>query len=190
MEILDDIKNCSLCIDELPFQPKPILQFSTHSKILLIGQAPGKLAHESGIPWNDKSGERLRDWLKITPADFYDENKMAIVPMGFCYPGKNKKGDKPPRPECRARWLDSLVARMDQRELLILVGQHAAHYFLGNDTLENHIRRSIDDQHILVLPHPSPRNNIWLTKNNWVEREIIPQAKNRVQAILKTYLPD
>lgn len=185
MSLYKEIKFCTLCVEDLPLEPKPILQFCKDSKILIVGQAPGKLAHATGIPWNDKSGERLRSWLAIDKSDFYDERKIAIVPMGFCYPGKGKSGDLPPRKECRALWLDQILAQFIDLKLIILIGQYAVHHFVGKGSLDNQIKQfaSVNDS-IIILPHPSPRNNIWLAKNNWFEQETLPLLKTKVQKIL------
>lgn len=180
--LLDEIKSCTLCIDTLPLQPKPILQFTTEARILIVGQAPGRAAHESGIPWNDPSGERLRQWLGIKKELFYNERIMAIMPMGFCYPGKAASGDLPPRPECRARWIDSVLAQFEQLDLILLVGQHATHYFLGTGNIEDHIKNCVNENgQFIVLPHPSPRNNIWLAKNDWFIKYTLPVIRSRVQ---------
>lgn len=185
MSLYKEIKFCSLCVEDLPLEPKPILQFCKDSKILIVGQAPGKLAHETGIPWNDKSGERLRSWLAIDKSVFYDERKIAIVPMGFCYPGKGKSGDLAPRKECRARWLDQIISQFIDLKLIILIGQHAVEHFVGKGSLDNQIKKfSSGNDSIIILPHPSPRNNIWLAKNSWFEQDTLPLLKEKVQRIL------
>jgi uracil-DNA glycosylase len=184
MQLLQEIRECRLCQDELPLIPRPILQFSKSSRIIIIGQAPGLLAHNSGKPWNDKSGERLREWLGIGPEIFYDASLISIVPMGFCYPGRGKSGDLPPRKECRIRWLDSILCELPSLELFVLVGGYAAEYFLGKEGLESHIRSNDFQGKFLTLAHPSPRNNIWLAKNPWYAEKIIPLVKKRVHSVL------
>lgn len=186
MKLLQEIRECRLCLNELPLVPRPILQFSQSSRIIIIGQAPGLLAHNSGKPWNDKSGERLKDWLGIGSETFYDANLISIVPMGFCYPGKGKSGDLPPRKECRIRWLDTILAELHSLELFILVGGYAVEYFLGNEGLKSHIRNNNFQGRFLALAHPSPRNNIWLAKNPWYEEEIIPRVKKRISYVLRS----
>lgn len=185
MTLIQEIKNCSLCVEDLPLEPKPILQFSKSSKILIVGQAPGRLAHDSGVPWNDLSGERLRNWLSVESADFYNKELFAIVPMGFCYPGKGLSGDLPPRKECRARWLDLILAQFTELELIILIGQHAVEHFLGKGSLESKIKEQLrGEEAIIALPHPSPRNNIWLAKNDWFEAEVLPSLREKIKSIV------
>jgi uracil-DNA glycosylase len=185
MTLIQEIRKCSLCLEDLPLEPKPILQFSKHSKILIVSQAPGRLAHESGIPWNDKSGERLRSWLAIESVDFYIKELFAIVPMGFCYPGKGVSGDLPPRKECRARWLDLIMSQFTELELIILIGQYAVEHFLGKGSLKNMIKeQSRGEDAIIVIPHPSPRNNIWLAKNDWFEISVLPSLREKIKNII------
>lgn len=172
MKLLTKIRSCNLCREELPLNPKPILQFSRSSKIMLIGQAPGILAHETNRPWNDASGIRLRTWLQISKQDFYQASNFAIVPMGFCYPGRGKSGDNPPRPECQVRWMDTILCHLKEVRLKILVGSYATEYFLGPGKLSEKIKEHATiDSPFVVLPHPSPRNNIWLAKNKWFEQD-------------------
>lgn len=174
MKLLNEIRSCTLCQDELPLTPRPILQFSRTSKIILIGQAPGLLAHETNKPWNDASGIRLRTWIQISEQDFYQPKNLAIVPMGFCYPGRGKSGDRPPRPECRVRWMDSILCHLKEARLKILVGSYATEYFLGSGNLSEKIKEhALVDSPYVVLPHPSPRNNIWLAKNKWFENDYL-----------------
>lgn len=188
MDLYAEILNCSLCTEHLPHKPKPILQLGEKAKILIVGQAPGRLAHESGIPWNDPSGDRLRLWLGLTKDEFYSKEKVAIVPMGFCYPGKGKTGDLPPRQECRARWLDSVITKCESVQLIIVVGSYAKDYFFSDENLPDLIKKwAKREEEFIVLPHPSPRNNIWLSKNKWIESDIIPQIKKRVRKILNDY---
>lgn len=180
MNLLKEINSCSLCADNLPLKPKPILQFNPKAKVLIVGQAPGIKAHESGIPWNDASGIRLREWLGLRSEDFYNPEFVAIIPMGFCYPGKGASGDLPPRMECSARWMDQLLSRLVNVQTIILVGQHSTVYFTGKGSMEKKIREYLEQQTFIVLPHPSPRNNIWLAKNKWFESEALPKIKKRM----------
>lgn len=181
MKLLDEIKSCQLCANELPLAPKPILQFHPKSEFLIIGQAPGIKAHESGIPWNDASGVRLRQWLNIHDQDFYNPRKFSIVPMGFCYPGKGKSGDLPPRKECSTRWMDTILCHLKNVKSIILVGNYSAAYFLGEGKLSDKImEHSKIDSSFIVLPHPSPRNNIWLRKNEWFEYECLPSIRRKL----------
>jgi uracil-DNA glycosylase len=187
MELLKDIRSCNICQDSLPLIAKPILQFSKQSKLLLIGQAPGIKAHNTNRPWNDASGIRLREWLKIDESDFYCAKKTAIVPMGFCYPGRGASGDNPPRPECSARWMDSILHYLKNIELKILIGSYAANHFLGKGDLTSKIRlHSTSNSPYIVLPHPSPRNNIWLSKNAWFLNEILPLIRFKITSSLSS----
>lgn len=181
MRLLNDIKSCTLCADVLPLGPKPILQFSRKSEILIVGQAPGVQAHESGIPWNDASGRRLRDWLQLPEQIFYDPKKTAIVPMGFCYPGKGSSGDLPPRPECRTLWLDTIVSSLHHIKIKIVIGNYAASYFCEKKNLSDLINNyATGTEPLIVLPHPSPRNNIWLAKNKWFEAKALPLIREKM----------
>lgn len=185
--LLQDVRSCNRCADALPHGTRPILQFNPQARILIASQAPGRKAHESGIPFNDPSGERLRHWLGIGRETFYDATQVAIVPMGFCYPGKGKSGDLPPRPECAATWHEQLLKFLPNIELTILIGQYAQAYHLqtAHTSLTNNVMNW--DKfwpHILPLPHPSPRNIFWLRRNPWFETEVIPVLQQRVAQVL------
>ena len=188
LNILADIRGCRLCAEELPFEPRPVIQASLESRILVVGQAPGTRVHETGIPFNDPSGDRLREWMGVTREQFYDPRLIALVPMGFCYPGKGKSGDLPPRAECEKAWRADLLEFLDRIELTIVLGQYAQRYHLGDQQGRN-LTETVRQWHsywpaLIALPHPSPRNNLWLRKNPWVESEIIPQLQVRIQEIL------
>ena len=158
------------------------------SKIAIIGQAPGRLVHASGIPWDDKSGENLRNWMGISEPEFYNTSKVTILPMGFCYPGTGKSGDLPPRPECAPQWHNKLWQHMPNIQLTLLIGQYAQKYYLKNK-LKKSLTESVKcykeylPDHF-VLPHPSPRNNIWRAKNRWFETEVLPVLQEKVRQVL------
>ena len=183
--LLNDIRQCKICEKHLPLGPRPIATAHPESKIVIIGQAPGTKVHASGIPWDDASGKQLRKWLKVSDEDFYDTKKFAIIPMGFCYPGKGKTGDLPPRTECAPQWHDALLQKMPKVELVILIGMYAQKYYLKKEakrTLTETVANFKDYLPLyLPLPHPSPRNRFWLTKNPWFDVEVIPE----LQAIVK-----
>ena len=186
--LLDRIRACRLCEAHLPLGPRPVLRAKASARLLIVGQAPGIKVHESGIPWNDASGIRLRHWLGIERDAFYDESRIAIVPMGFCYPGKGESGDLPPRPECAATWHAPLLAKLPNLELKLLIGQYAQNYFLGErrgktltDTVRD-FRRYLPEA--IPLPHPSPRNQLWLKVNPWFEAELVPILREHVAALL------
>ncbi|MBI1307826.1 MAG: uracil-DNA glycosylase family protein [Bacteroidetes bacterium] len=184
-ELLIQIRSCRICEAHLPFEPRPVLSASVHAGIAIIGQAPGTKVHESGIPWNDKSGELLRIWLDVTPETFYDNSRFAITPMGFCYPGKGKSGDLPPRPECSSHWQSTLFEFLPNVKLLLLIGQYAQNFYLGNQkekTLTETVRNY--EKYLpryFPLPHPSPRNRLWLRKNPWFEDELIPVLRTEIR---------
>ena len=187
-KLLAEISNCQECSKYLELGANPVVTANQKSKIIIIGQAPGTIVHKSGIPWDDKSGENLRNWLSIDKSVFYDSEKIAIVPMGFCYPGKGKSGDLPPRTECAPLWHNQIFEKMDQVKLILLIGKYAQDYYLGNKakkTLTETVRNFEDYlPKYFVLPHPSPRNNIWKAKNSWFEKDVIPQLKLRISQSL------
>ncbi len=187
-ELLHEIGQCTICSKHLQFGPRPVVSGHPESKIVIIGQAPGTKVHNSGIPWDDASGKQLRKWLNVSNEDFYDETKFAIVPMGFCYPGKGKSGDLPPRPECAPQWHQPLFDFMPNLELIILIGMYAQKYYLKKEAKKTLTETVANYTEYLpkyfVLPHPSPRNRFWLTKNSWFEAEVIPMLKNKVAEII------
>lgn len=187
-ELLAEVSQCRLCEAQLPLGPNPVLQCSTSARILIAGQAPGRRVHASSIPFDDPSGERLRDWLGIDRAVFYDASQIAILPMGFCYPGTGKSGDLPPRPECAPQWRRPLLQHMKQLELTLVMGQYAQHYHLDakSRTVTELVRNWQQYwPETLPLPHPSPRNNRWLKQNPWFETDLLPVLKQRVKQILE-----
>lgn len=186
--LLTEIGACRLCEAHLPLGPRPVLRASATARLLIVGQAPGTKVHATGIPWNDASGERLRDWLAMDRETFYDERRIAIVPMGFCYPGKGASGDAPPRPECRATWHPRLVPLLTNVRLILPIGHYAQAYFLGakrKATLTATVRAWNDyAPEYFPLPHPSPRNIGWRKANPWFERDAVPALRERVRETL------
>ena len=186
-ELVRQVRACTLCADVLPFEPRPVIQLSEASRILVVGQAPGRRVHETGLPFNDPSGDRLRDWMGVTRDTFYDESRMAILPMGFCYPGTGKSGDLPPRPECAATWREALLSRLKNIELTLVIGQYAHAWHIGKSrsSLTENVRAWREYWPYLVpMPHPSPRNNLWLRRNPWFEQEVVPELRNRISEVL------
>ncbi|HNR17138.1 MAG TPA: uracil-DNA glycosylase family protein [Chitinophagaceae bacterium] len=185
--LLTEIRKCTVCKDFLPNLPKPIIQASATSKIAIIGQAPGQKVQNSGIPWDDASGDNLRAWLGIEKKLFYDDKVFALVPMGFCYPGTGNSGDLAPRPECAPLWHNQVFKQMKDIKLTLLIGQYAQNYYLGQnakETLTETVRHYTDYlPTYLPLPHPSPRNNIWQKKNGWFVDKIIPLLRERIAQI-------
>ncbi|MCL4110533.1 UNVERIFIED_CONTAM: hypothetical protein GTU68_060023 [Idotea baltica] len=186
-QLLTDIRHCCECEADLPHGPRPIVAASQGSRILILGQAPGRKVHQTGIPWDDPSGSRLREWMGISKEDFYDESKVALVPMGFCFPGTGKGGDLPPRPECSKLWHEELLGHLENVKLALVIGQYAQKYKLGakhKRTLTDNVKAWRDfTPTSLPLPHPSPRNNRWLAKNPWFEEAVIPYLKRRVKTL-------
>jgi uracil-DNA glycosylase len=187
--LLAAVRACRACEAELPLGPRPVVQASRSARILLVGQAPGLRVHTTGIPWDDPSGERLRGWMGVDEGTFYDASRIAIIPMGFCYPGRGQGGDLPPRSECATLWLDQLLERLPHIELTLLIGQHAQRHFLGNrrgqslaatvEAWRDHAPR------YLPLPHPSPRNQPWFKRHPWFERELLPVLRERIATLIE-----
>jgi uracil-DNA glycosylase len=190
-KLLIDVRSCRVCEAELPLGPKPVLRAKRSARILIIGQAPGTKVHASGIPWDDASGKRLREWMSVDDEIFYNQAKIAIMPMGFCYPGKGKSGDNPPRKECAELWHKKLLTHMPNIKLTLLIGQYAQSYYLsdakyyrGSSVTDTVINWNKFGDNYFPLPHPSPRNTLWLKKNSWFESKTIPQLRKRVSNVL------
>jgi len=190
-KLLAEIRNCTICLEYLPLGTRPVLQADPEAKILIAGQAPGRKVHETGIPFDDPSGDRLRAWMGIDRNVFYHSSKIAILPMGFCYPGTGSSGDLPPRPECADHWREKLLSRLPNLHLTLLLGSHGQKYHLGERCKRN-LTETVKNWKeyraggIFPLPHPSPRNNIWMTRNPWFEQEVIPELKSKVRKTLKS----
>ncbi len=184
--LMNTIRHCQLCAPTLPLGPNPVIRGAVSARILIIGQAPGLRVHQSGIPWDDASGHRLRDWLAIDETTFYDESRIAIIPMGFCYPGRGRQGDLPPRPECAPRWHPQLLPLFRNIELTLLIGQYAQTAYLPDRrTLTQRVQQWREyAPRFLPLPHPSPRNGIWLKRHPWFFLELLPELQNRVHNLL------
>lgn len=186
--LLSEIRKCTVCLPFLTEGCRPVVQASAKSRILIIGQAPGKIVHQSGIPWNDKSGDNLRKWLGVTPEQFYDPDIFAFMPMGFCYPGKGTTGDLSPRPECAPLWHARLLEKIENIRLTLLIGQYAQQFYLGTNAAANltqTVKQYFDyAPDFIPLPHPSPRNNIWQAKHQWFSTELIPYLQQKIQSIL------
>ncbi len=184
--LIEDIRQCRICEDHL--DPNPVVRLSMTARLLIIGQAPGTRVHKTGIPWNDPSGQRLRCWLAMDDETFYDLNRVAIMPMGYCYPGKGKSGDLPPRKECRLHWHQKVLALMPTVETTLLIGQYAQQAYLPD------AKASLTDNvanwqqwfpRFIPLPHPSPRNTRWLKQRPWFETEVIPKLQSCIAGILE-----
>jgi len=186
-DLLTDIRACTACAEYLPLGPRPVVVADTAAKILIIGQAPGTRVHKTGIPWNDPSGDRLRQWLGMDREQFYADPRLAIMPMGFCYPGKAKSGDLAPRKECAPLWHERLLAHMPKVELVLLIGQYAQAYYLRDNfsTLTERVAQHPPNHRFSPLPHPSPRNQLWLKRNPWFDSEVVPRLRTRVHRILE-----
>ena len=186
-QLLKEVRACSLCAKDLPLGPRPTLSMKKSARLIIIGQAPGTKVHKTGIPWNDPSGERLRDWMQVDKETFYDESRIAIMPMGFCYPGRFERGgDKPPRPECPPEWHEKVLAELPNLDLTLLVGVYAQGYYLG-DRAEKTLTATVKNwrdygPEIIPTPHPSWRTSGWQKKNPWFERELLPVLRERVHS--------
>ena len=185
--LLTEVRGCKLCKKHLPLGPRPVLQIDPRARLLIAGQAPGRRVHDSGVPFEDASGDRLRDWMGMSQEVFYDASRVAILPMGFCFPGTGRSGDLPPRPECAGAWREQLLAWLPDLELTLVIGQYAQDYHLGTAqkaSLTETVRAWREFwPALLPIPHPSPRNNIWLRKNPWFESDVLPRLRKRVRAL-------
>lgn len=187
-DLLAEVRACRRC--ELPLGPRPVLRANEEAELLIVGQAPGTKVHATGIPWNDPSGDRLRDWLQMSHKTFYDERRVAIIPMAFCYPGKGKSGDLPPPPICSETWHAPLLQKLPRVRTTLLLGKYAQDYYLaGDEALQTHRTLTERVRHwqrwaprFWVMPHPSPRNQLWLKRNPWFEAEVIPAFRRHLRA--------
>ena len=186
-QLLREMRRCSIC-EGLELGPKPIFKLSGNARILIAGQAPGRLAHQRGLPFDDPSGDRLRAWLGVDRNTFYNDDRIAIFPMGLCFPGTGKSGDMPPRPECAPAWRDRVLDRLKQLCLTVVIGRYAIDWHLpplSRKSVADAVRQAAGpDTATIVLPHPSPRNIRWFRNNPWFEREIVPQLQSRVARAL------
>lgn len=186
--LLRDIRSCKIC-EGLPLGPRPIVQLSASARILIAGQAPGRKTHQKGVPFDDPSGDRLRAWLGVDRDTFYGDLRLAVLPMGFCYPGTGASGDLPPRTECAEAWRQDLLAHLKDLELVLIIGRYAIDWHLPGDAgvSVTQLAKNWKDRWpgTLTLPHPSPRNNRWLKQNPWFEGEVIPALQARVARILE-----
>lgn len=196
--LLSEIRGCRICIDSpqgrpLPHEPRPVLRVSRTARLAIAGQAPGTRVHASGTPFTDPSGDRLRGWMDVTPEEFYDIKRVAIIPMGFCFPGLNSAGgDLPPRPECAPAWRARVLSQLPKLELILLVGQYAQRWHIGTKGSLTEavadwrqIARGDQRPRVFPLPHPSWRNNAWLKKNPWFERDLLPELRSEVRMLLE-----
>jgi uracil-DNA glycosylase len=186
--LLTAVKDCRACEAHLPLGPRPVLRAGATARILVVGQAPGVRVHATGIPWGDPSGERLRAWMGVDKNVFYDESRIAIIPMGYCYTGRGNGGDMPPRRECAALWLDHLLAKLPRIELTLLIGQYAQRHFLAGcrkaSLAETAIAWREYAPEYIPLPHPSPRNQPWFKRHPWFEAQLIPMLQSRIKTVL------
>ena len=187
-ELLQAISRCTVCVPHLELGPRPVLSAHVENRIVIVGQAPGIVVHESGIPWQDQSGNNLRRWMNVNEETFYNSKRIALIPMGFCYPGKGKSGDLAPRKECAPLWHNSLLTQMKEVKLILLVGKYAQDYYLKDESKKNLTETVRNFKEYLpnyfVLPHPSPRNNIWQKKNDWFKSKVIPEFQQKIKEIL------
>jgi uracil-DNA glycosylase len=186
--LIEEVRGCTVCAAQLPSGPRPVLQVHPEARILIAGQAPGRKVHESGVPFDDASGERLRQWMGVTRETFYDATRIAILPMGFCFPGTGRSGDLPPRSECAPLWRQRLLDQMQQIELTLVIGDYAQRWHLP-DAASKNVTDTVAAWRtqwpaVLPMPHPSPRNNIWLKINPWFVADVVPALQCRVAALL------
>ena len=187
-DLLAQVRACRACEAHLPLGPRPVVQAGAAARILIVGQAPGARVHASGIPWGDRSGDRLRDWMGIDAEHFYDPSRVAIVPMGFCFPGRGPGGDLPPRRECAPLWHERLIGQLPKIKLTLLVGAYAQVHHLRRTghvsvtrTMNNWRAHAPD---VIPLPHPSPRNVAWFKANPWFDDELLPVLRQSVRKLI------
>lgn len=189
--LLTEVRACRACVQHLPLGPRPIVQAADDARILIIGQAPGARVHASGVPWDDASGDRLRKWLAVDAATFYDASQFAIIPMGYCYPGRGNGGDNPPRRECAQLWLNSLLEKLPEVQLTLLIGQYAQQHFLGNrrkSSLTETVKAWQEYAPAFIpLPHPSPCNQPWFQRQPWFEKEVLPMLRAKIESLRRGY---
>ena len=185
IDLLNKIERCEICKEHLPLGPRPVIQLSPFSKVVLIGQAPGRRVHETGIPWKAIAGRKLREWMNVDEATFYDPDCFSIMPMGFCYPGKSTSGDLPPRPECAPLWHQQVFKNFKNEPLILLVGQYAQRYYLKKNfkgSLTETVRNYKEYlPTFFPLPHPSPRNQNWVKLNPWFQKDVVPELQKRIE---------
>jgi len=183
--LLNKIQRCEVCKEHLPLGPRPVIQLNAYSKIVIISQAPGRRVHETGIPWNDASGKKLKSWMNVSDEIFYNPACLSILPMGFCYPGKAISGDLPPRPECAPLWHPQILKNFKSKPLILLIGQYAQRYYLKN-SFKGSLTETVKSYREYLptyfpLPHPSPRNQNWVKINPWFMGEVVPELQKRIQ---------
>jgi len=187
-KLLSEIRACEVCKEHLPLQPRPIISVTTKSKIILVSQAPGRKAHDHNKAWDDASGRKLREWLGVTDADFFNADNFAVLPMGFCYPGKGKTGDLPPRKECAPLWHDKVWGQFKNVKLIIFIGKYAQDKYLKEISKKNLTENIANFRDFLPkyfpLPHPSPVNRFWMSKNPWFEKEVLGELRESVEKAL------
>ena len=184
--LLADLRACTICSAHLPLGPRPVVQVHPAARLLVVGQAPGRKVHASGVPFDDASGDRLRSWMGVTRETFYDATRIALVPMGFCYPGTGRSGDLPPRPECAPAWRERLLSHLRELRLTLVICQYAQAWHLpGTASVTDAVQRWREHlPAVIPLPHPSPRNNRWLRQHPWFEAELLPVLRERVSQAL------
>ena len=183
--LIEEIRACTVCSNALAAGPRPIVQFSPKSRLVIIGQAPGSKVHQSGVPWQDDSGDRLRAWTGLGAAEFYDPAKVALMPMGFCYPGKGRSGDLPPRRECAPLWHERVLASLTDCRLTLLVGSYAQAHYLETGNLTEAVKGFREHAPgFFPLPHPSWRSAIWMKRNPWFESDVVPALRAAVRKSL------
>lgn len=188
IKLLTKIRDCEVCKEHLPLEPRPIIRGTAQSKIILVSQAPGKKAHDQNLAWEDSSGKKLREWLGVTDEVFFNPDNFAVLPMGFCYPGKGKTGDLPPRRECAPLWHSKVWEQFENVKLILLIGKYAQDQYLGKLAKKN-LTENIENYEEFLpkffpLPHPSPVNHFWRRKNPWFEEEVVGEIQRLIKNII------